>query len=154
MLRYNATQCIATEGCEMTSYAVGGDLVPLSTVGATVGGTRTSRGYGGRFITPTTTTLTTSLTLVYYTELIISGNLDCAGFDITLGAWSKLTVTGSITNLRYLTVGVFAQLSSSAAMSAQAMLFSGGGSCVDTLCSERFFAGARHRCHRTRQLST
>jgi hypothetical protein len=89
--------------------------------------------HGGRF-TRGSVTLTSALSLAYYTRLSVNGDLDAAGHSIHLDSFSTLEVSGSIRNVAVLDVGAFVYLNVHGNVSATTAGWIGGGSCAPPAC--------------------
>lgn len=119
--------------------------------------------YGGLHETEGDLVLTGPLALAYYTTLIVRGDLDAGGFDLHVGSFGTLEVTGRLFNVRNLTHDAFTNISvgevlqvdalnsghvpESGAASGPSLAWrrdGNGGICDATLhCDKAWFAGQR-----------
>lgn len=112
------------------------DLVtPLtySGTGGTVGDAKTNTAdHGGVYSTAAGgLTLASDLSLVYYTHLNVEGDLDAAGFALTLDDFAVLNITGSLLNAGAVTLGPFANLTvTDSAHGKGDWVMAGGGGCT------------------------
>ena len=86
--------------------------------------------HGGIYSRTGDVTLTDNLILVYYTTLIVHGDVDANGHSIGIGAFGRLLVIGSLRNIGNFTLGSFGTLnvSNNVHVSGFVNLWGGGAS--------------------------
>ena len=97
--------------------------------------------HGGAFSVEGDLTLTADLELAYYTRLRVTGSLDAAGHDVTLGAFAALSVGGRLGGVGTLAVHTFAALNVTGDATAASVALRGNGDCALPTCDPGFFGG-------------
>ena len=113
--------------------------------------------HGGRYRSSTGLSVPQNLSLAYYTELTIEGDLDMSGFDIELAPFASLVVSGDIHNLGSLHTGAFSEVNVTGDVSfvgsSRKLNIGSGGVCADTYgptgvgggCNMSLFAASDER---------